>query len=120
MTRLMGPQFKVVYRKGKENMAADALSRVGHLLALQAISAVQPQWLQEVLNSYVTDKEAQSLLAQLVLASPNDQGFSLENGLIRHKGKIWVGQNSAVQTRIISALHSSPIGGAFRAEGHFS
>ena len=46
--------------------------------------------------------------------------FSLENGLIRHKGKIWVGQNSAVQTRIISALHSSPIGGAFRAEGHFS
>jgi len=69
-------------------MAADALSRVGHLLALQAASAVQPQWLQEVLNSYVTNKEAQSLLAQLVLASPNDQGFSLENGLIRHKGKI--------------------------------
>ena len=62
-------------------MAADALSRVGHLLALQAVSAVQPQWLQEVLNSYVTNKEAQSLLAQLVLASPNDQGFFIRKWL---------------------------------------
>ena len=44
MTRLMGLQFRVVYRKGKENLAADALSRMGHLLALQAVSQVQPCW----------------------------------------------------------------------------
>jgi hypothetical protein len=31
MTRLMGLKFKIVYRKGKENLAADALSRVAIL-----------------------------------------------------------------------------------------
>jgi hypothetical protein len=55
MTRLMGLQLKVVYRKEKEGLVVDALSRVNHLLSLQAISEVTPQWVQEVLNSYATD-----------------------------------------------------------------
>lgn len=34
MTRLMGLQFKIVYKKGKDNLAANALSRLIHLHAL--------------------------------------------------------------------------------------
>ena len=126
MTRLMGLKFKVVYRQGKENVVADALSRVGHFMALQAVSSSQPVWLREVYNSYMTDLMSQQLLAQLSVHSPDSFGYSLHNGLIRYKGKIWVGNNSALQTKIIASLHASPIGGHsgiqatyYRVKNHF-
>ncbi|WVZ52625.1 LOW QUALITY PROTEIN: hypothetical protein U9M48_003668 [Paspalum notatum var. saurae] len=127
MTRLMGLQFKIVYKQDKENVAADALSRVGHLMAIQAVSVIQHQWLQEVLNSYTTDSKAQQLLAQLAIHSPDANGYTLDNGLIRLHGKIWIGENSALQTKFISALHSSALGGHsgiqatyHRVKQHFS
>jgi hypothetical protein len=43
---------------------------------------LQPVWIQEVANFYVTDKQAQELLAQLAIASPNEQGYSLYQGII--------------------------------------
>lgn len=111
MTRLMGLQFKIVYKKGKGNLAADALSRVAHLNTLQAVSMVKPDWMQEVLHSYATDPNAQKLLSQLAITSPNIAGYSLDNGIIRYKNKLWIAQNSALQTKLIVAFHSSAIGG---------
>ena len=126
MARLMGLKFKVIYMQGKENVVADALSRVGHLMALQSVSLSQPVWLQEVSNSYLIDAVAQQLLAQLAVHSPDSDGYTLHNGLIRYNGKIWVGNNSALQTKIIASLHASPIGGHsgiqatyYRVKNHF-
>lgn len=111
MAKLMGLQFRVVYKKGKENVAADALSRVGHLMVLQTVLQVQPLWIQDVLNSYTTDAEAQDLLAQLAVHSPNEKGFSLQQGVIRKDGLIWIAHNSALKTKLIAALHDSAVGG---------
>lgn len=111
MTKLMGLNFKIVYRQGKQNVAADALSRVGHLMTAQLVTTVQPTWIQEVCNSYATDPQAQQLLSQLALVSPDSAGYSLDKGLIYYKGLIWIGSNSALQTKLIAAFHSSPLGG---------
>jgi hypothetical protein len=34
MTRLMGLQFKIVYRKGKENVVVHALSKIPNLMQI--------------------------------------------------------------------------------------
>lgn len=91
-------------------MAADALSRVGHLMSVQMVTQVQPLWIQEVINSYATDAFAQELLAQLAVHSPNEDGFSLHQGVIRKEGLIWIAHNSALKTKLISALRDSAVG----------
>jgi hypothetical protein len=80
-------------------------------MAIQACSAVQPTWMQEVVNSYATDPDAQARLAQFALVSPDENGYELTQGMIRFHGQIWLGTNSAIQTKIIAALHSSAVGG---------
>jgi hypothetical protein len=65
MSKLLGLQFTFKYKRGVDNGAADSLSRVGHLLNSISVSACQPIWVQELLNSYTTDAQAQELLAQI-------------------------------------------------------
>lgn len=53
LTKLMGLQYKICYKKGSTNNAADALSRVAHESSeLLAISAAQPVWLDNLQDSY--------------------------------------------------------------------
>jgi hypothetical protein len=111
MRKLSGLQFRFAYKKGYENKAADELSLIGAHLELNAISAIILVWVQEVINSYHSDSTATSLLQELAVSSPNAQGYSLVDGVIRHKTKIWVGSNSALHTKLISAFHASALGG---------
>jgi hypothetical protein len=111
MSKLVGMRFKFQYKCGADNGAADALSRVGHLMTANALSICQPMWLQEVANSYETDDVAQNLLTRLAVHSPNEEGYSLHQGLIRFHNRLWIGANTALQTKLISALHQSVVGG---------
>jgi hypothetical protein len=54
---------------------------------------------------------AQAKLQALAVHSPDSQGFELHQGLIKVHCKIWVGANSALQTKLINAFHNSAIGG---------
>jgi hypothetical protein len=83
---------------------------VAHL-QLNVISTVVLVWIQEIVNSYQHDSEATALLQRLVVVCPDDEGLTLSDGIIRYKNKIWVGPNSALQTKLISAFHASPLGG---------
>lgn len=111
MTKLIGLQYTFQYKKGTENTAADSFSRVGHLLSIHAVSVVQPVWLQEVLNSYEMDVKAQELLVELAVTGSNEDGYSLDKGVIKFKGKILIGDNTGLHTKLIHSFHCSAIGG---------
>ena len=44
MTKLVGLDFSIQYKRGVENTAADALSRVAHLFSVQTLSTSKPVW----------------------------------------------------------------------------
>jgi transposase InsO family protein len=114
MMKLLGLRYRIVYKKGQDNRAADALSRCPQPATgeLAAVSACLPTWLEEVWLGYHADPLAQKLLVQLAAASSSALGdFQLEDGIIKLKGRVWVGNNPALQQQIVTALHSSAIGG---------
>ena len=110
-TKLLGLHYKIIYKKGLDNNAADALSRCPTTDKLLAISTVQPQWLEEIQSSYVSDPVATKLLSQLAIHPEGVPQYSLAHGIIRYKGKIWLGQNKELHDKVFHALHSSALGG---------
>jgi len=111
-TKLLGFQYKIVYRKGVENSAADALSRHPAPQAqILALSVAVPQWLQSVTEAYAADEQAKHLLQQLAISDGSVGHYTLTQGVIRYKGKIWLGHNTALQHKVFQSLHTSAIGG---------
>ncbi|WVZ69502.1 hypothetical protein U9M48_018276 [Paspalum notatum var. saurae] len=111
-SKLLGLNYKIVYKQGTENRAADALSRKpSHTASCAAITTVSPHWLDEVLQGYTADTHAQDLIAKLLLDPMAVSSFSLSAGLLRYKGRIWIGNNPSLQTRLLQACHDSAVGG---------
>jgi hypothetical protein len=108
--KLMGFQYKVLYKKGAENRAADALSRRPSE-ECGAMSTVTPIWLDTVTEGYTNDPKAQQLLQELSLTTTNSQGYALIDGVIRHKGRVWLGNHTQAHNAVLQALHNSGLGG---------
>jgi hypothetical protein len=41
----------------------------------------------------------------------NDKGYSLQDGILRYKGRIWLGNHTAAQEAVLLALHAIGLGG---------
>jgi hypothetical protein len=103
--KLMDLNFKIQYKKGISNTAADALSRQPHS-EVNAISVCQPVWMEKVLQGYYDDEEAKQLLSELNICPANEKGYSLHDGIIKLNNKIWIGNNKLAQNHITQALNS--------------
>lgn len=71
----------------------------------------QPAWIEDIVASYNSNPQALRLLEQLALRDDPKGRFSLQQGLIRFRGRIWLGGSIALQQKIMSAFHDSALGG---------
>lgn len=110
-TKLLGLNYKIIYKKGADNTVADALSRHDLEESVMTISSASLQWLSVVVNSYSGNPQAEKLLTQLAINPDSLLHFSLLNGIIRYKRRIWLAHDPRLQSLVLSALHSSPLGG---------
>lgn len=110
-TRLLGLNYKIIYKKGCDNKAADALSRVQMSRPVcAAISSVSPRWLDAVVKTYEADSQVQSILAKLAVDPEAVPPFSLSDGLLRYHGRVWLGKDPLLQRQVMQAFHQSALG----------
>jgi hypothetical protein len=67
--------------------------------------------LESVIEGYQQDEQTKQLLAELCVTGSNTKGFTLTDGIIRYKGRIWLGDHKKAHDAILQALHSSGLGG---------
>jgi hypothetical protein len=121
VSKLLGFDFEVEYKQGKENKAADALSRI-HSTNQQAvmqedethshaISTSNPTWIEELKKAYPEDPSIQELLQQYHQGELDTAKYHLQHDILFYKGRIHLGSMEPVQQQILHQFHSTPLAG---------
>ncbi|OIT20411.1 hypothetical protein A4A49_38895 [Nicotiana attenuata] len=120
LTKLLGLDYEVRYKKGAKNRVVDALSRqqkdseyhIGHSQGtLQEISVSVPSWMQEIAHSYEGDPTATEVISRAAVTLQGPNIWHYTSSILRKKGKIYIGTNGDLRTQLISTFHDSPVGG---------
>jgi hypothetical protein len=115
-SKLLGLNYRIVYKKGVENKVADALSRVPCPGDIQTdacclvLSSCTPKWLEEVMCIYEKDTYVTDIIAKLTLDKDAVPNFTWHQGFLRYKSRVWVGSDQDLQQKLITACHSSVVG----------
>lgn len=111
LSKLMGFDYEIVYRSGRENTTTDALSRVsGAELLSMSLSVVNTDLSDRIKASYEADPVLKIILEQLSSQQQVPQ-FALQDGLLRKKGRILVGNDINLRAQLIQWHHCAPESG---------
>jgi hypothetical protein len=115
ITKLLGYDFLIEYKKGKDNKVAGALSwefeevneESSNEDSLFNITFPNPTWVEDIKRSYESDAEIQSRIAELLGDTENSSTYSLRSGLLLYKGRIVVGNVESLRTKILHLVHNN-------------
>jgi hypothetical protein len=81
VTKILGYDFEIIYKKGKQNVLEDALSRKDEDVEafLCAISIIQLDWIIEARYEWKNDKKVWTLIQRLQQDSNTSDAFTWKN-----------------------------------------
>nr|GEV59653.1 putative mitochondrial protein [Tanacetum cinerariifolium] len=111
VSKLSGYDFQIIYRRGKENGAADALSRHGDETDLGMLSVASTGLSDEQQQAVNTDPEIVALKGRIDLGELGPEGYNIVDGMVRYQGRLVLPRTSPVVTHVFNQTHGSVIGG---------
>jgi hypothetical protein len=113
VTKILGYDFEIVYKKGKQNVVADALSRKDKDVEtfLCAILIIQPDWIIEARDEWKNDEKVWTLIQRLQQDSSASDAFTWKNDSLWYKDRLYLCKNSQLKQKVLLELHTSPVGG---------
>lgn len=112
LSKLPGYDYSIQYKSGVTNVVADALSRApatdGELLIL---SVPQLDFLHDIKHSLKTNLEFQQLMKLIQDDPTSHPDYTLCDGLILFKGRIWLNKGNPSIPSLLLEHHATPLGG---------
>jgi len=112
LAKMLGYDYEIIYKKGHENIVADALSRhFEEEHTLLAISLPIPEWIEEARREWFSHPWLSQLITQLQADPNSTKGYSWQDEILHYKDRVVISPTSTLKSPILAELHSSPIVG---------
>ncbi|KAA8544712.1 hypothetical protein F0562_019441 [Nyssa sinensis] len=109
VAKLLGYDYEIQYRPGRENSAADALSWKADSPILHHLSCPQVALWDDIKKAMQTDNV---LLSKKASATTNPVGpYTWRHGLLFFQGRVVVPNDPELRTRILHEMHDTKIAG---------
>ncbi|VFQ76085.1 unnamed protein product [Cuscuta campestris] len=112
--KLMGYKFRIEYKTGASNRAADALSRRDDDAELATLFTTYSRPLPKLLDALAAENSQDSELQQLhaaVTAGSAKADFSVHDGLLYYRHRLVLSSVSPLRHQLLAEYHSSPMAG---------
>jgi hypothetical protein len=112
VTKILGYDFEIIYKKGKQNVVEDELSIKDEDIEafLCAISIIQPNWIIEAKDEWKNDEKVWTLIQRLQQDSSALYTFTWKNESLCYKYRLYLCKNSQLKQKVLLELHTSLVG----------
>ncbi|CAJ2651382.1 unnamed protein product [Trifolium pratense] len=114
VAKLLGYDFEIVYKQGKLNKGADALSRIYEGTELNSILSYV-QWVQEqiVQREVSQDEKLQAVIKELQKDPNARPGYEYKQGVLYYEGRLVIYSKSSLIPTFLKEFHATQQAGHF-------